>query len=205
MASKSRSSCSFPSQRSVLGLKNIFPTTTKSTRQSTRCQVPVRVKKGHKPLGDLVPFIFRIRFGRLGGGGLRSLFRFGAGFLAGSGAEPAATGGGCSVMNGFLSLSLFRFFGTSGSRNLARSIVPFAGALALGPTFALMIRVPVPTGVALPFPLSSNRFTVPPSWTPLPGRGTASPESGRHSGHQRHPTRSRRPRSHWVRVGGVSV
>ena len=59
----------------------------------------------------------------------------------------------------FLSLSLSRFFGTSDSRNLARSIVPFAGALALGPTVALVIRVPVPTGVAPPFePLHRPAF-----------------------------------------------
>ena len=88
---------------------------------------------------------------------------------------------------------------------MPRSIVPFAGALALGPTFPLVICVPVPTGVALPFPLSSNRFTVPLHGHPLPGPGTASPESGQHSGHQRHPTRSHRPRSHWVQVGGAAV
>ena len=31
---------------------------TMRTRQSTGCQVPVRIKKRHEPLGDLVPFIF---------------------------------------------------------------------------------------------------------------------------------------------------
>ena len=169
-ATKLRSICSFSFWRGILGLKNISLTTTKSTRQSTRCQVParVRVKKRHEPLGDLVPFIFRIRFASLGGGG----------------------GGPCSLLCGFgflprylrqqrrirgyrrrmqrneLFLFLFHSFGTSGSRNLARSIVAFAGAFALGPTFALVICVPVPTGVALPFPPSSNRFTVPPSLTP---------------------------------------
>ena len=191
-ASKSRSICPFPSKWSVLGLKHISPATTKSTRQSTWCQVPVTVKKRHKPLGDLNAFIFRIRLGRLGGGGPRSFSLFGFGFLPGSSsssARPAATGGGCSVVNVFLS----RFFGTSGSRNLARSTVPFAGAIALGSTFALAICVPVPTGDAtLPFPLSLNRLTVPPSWTPF---GTAALKSGRHSGRQGHPARSRRPRS----------
>ena len=102
-------------------------------------------------------------------------------------------------------LSLSRFFGSSGSRNLERSIVPFAGGSVRGSVFALAIRVPVPTGVALPFPLSSNRFTVPASWTPLPGLGTASPESGRHPGRQGHPDQARRSKSHRVGVGVARV
>ena len=81
---------------------------------------------------------------------------------------------------------------------LGKSIVPFAGALALGPTFTLVIRVPVPTGVALPFPLSRTALPSRLHGHPLPGRGTASPESGRHSSHQRHPTQSRRPRCAWA-------
>ena len=69
-------------------------------------------------------------------------------------------------MNGFLS-SPSPACSVCPVLNLARSTVPFAGALALGPTFALAIHIPVPTGVALPFPLSSNCSTIPPSWAPV--------------------------------------
>ena len=68
-------------------------------------------------------------------------------------------------MKGFLSLSLSRFLGKSGSRNLERSTFPFAGALAFRLAFGLGTRLL--TGVALPLPLSSNLFTVPPSSTPF--------------------------------------
>ena len=168
-APKSRSICSFPSQWRVLGFKNISPTTTKSTCQSTGCQVPVRAKKRHEPLDDLVSFIFRIRSGHLGGGGPRSLFLFLFLFLPGtrrSSAEPAAIGGRCSVMNGFSpspspASSVRQVLETWQGRSSRSQDLCNRADIRIGDPHTL------PMGVALPFPLSSNRFTVPPSWTPF--------------------------------------
>ena len=41
-----------------LGVEEHISHNYKIIRQSTWCQVSVRVKKCHEPLGDLVPFIY---------------------------------------------------------------------------------------------------------------------------------------------------